>query len=79
MRVMVYMDKLYRESGNRCHFTALNADNKPLIGLVWPFTKNWRYTQAVNHRSVIYYYLSISRLQNKILNIVNHCDFILFL
>jgi len=67
---MVFMDKLYKESGNRCHFTASNADDKPLIGLVWSFTKHWRFTQAVNHR------LGLSTIllcyTNRFL-IVNHC------
>lgn len=55
MRIMVFMDKLYKASGNRCRFTVFNKDNLgSSTNLAWSFTKNWRYTQAVNDRLVFY-------------------------
>ncbi len=51
MRVMVLMDKLYKATGNRCHFTVFNQEDFGSSAyLVWSFTKHWRYTEAVNHR-----------------------------
>jgi len=59
MRVMILMDKLYKESGNHCQFTFFNQDDfGGLSGhLVWSFTKHWRYTHAVNHRSIYMCYI----------------------
>jgi len=55
MRVMVLMEKLYKASGNRCRFTFFNKDDFGSYNkLVWSFTKNWRYTQAVNDRLVFF-------------------------
>lgn len=52
---MVFMDKLYKASGNHCRFTVFNkGDFGSSTNLVWSFTKNWRYTQAVNDRLVFY-------------------------
>jgi len=47
------MDRLYKEAGKNCRFTYFNKDNSETVNLVWTFPKDWRYTQAVNHRYII--------------------------
>ena len=51
MRIMIFMNQLYKESGNNCRFSVSKKDDLGAPdNLVYSFPKHWRYTQAVNHR-----------------------------
>jgi len=52
-RIDVFMTKAMKKSGY-CKFTVSNETTQAMMHVIWMFSKNWRYTDAFNHRLILH-------------------------